>query len=285
MNRIAVLMLACAAAVLPRVASAQSEENENIPDLWGGWVRIGELVEMFEAIPEYGGAGPLLVDPQYPHAQGGVGEELRWVADLSNPILAPDTLARIRLITEQELSNIPHLKDESACRPSGVPMLWNRRGGAIQLLQTPTQITILNARDQQMRRIYLNVPHSDNPPLTWYGESVGHYEGSHTVVIDTIAQNSETQIDRFGTPHSDRIHVVERINLSADGQAMEVHFTVEDPVAFTMPWSGRVRLRHREADWDEQICAENNRHVGTVTFNGIVMTDSAPTPVDITPDF
>jgi hypothetical protein len=168
--------------------------------------------------------------------------------------------------------------------PSGVPMLHNRRGGSIQFLQTPTQITILNARDQQARHIYLNVPHSKNPKHSWYGESVGHYEGTDTLVVDTIAQNDKTQIDRFGTTHSDQIHVIERFKLSPDRKNMEVQFTVIDPGAYTMPWSARVRFAQRAGEWDEQVCAENNRFVGTVTVGGKIMNE-VPLLVDETPDF
>jgi hypothetical protein len=169
--------------------------------------------------------------------------------------------------------------------PSGVPMILNRRGGGpVQILQTPTQITMLNGRDSQMRRIHLNVPHSEDPGHTWYGESVGHYEGADTLVVDTIGQNDKTQIDRFGTSHSDRIHVVERYRLSPDRREMDVQFTVVDPGAFTMPWSGRARFRSRDGEWDEQICAENNRHIGEVTVWGQITTD-VPTASDDTPDF
>ena len=111
------------------------------------------------------------------------------------------------------------------------------------------------------------------PGHSWYGESVGHYEGGNILVVDTIGQNDKTQIDRFGTTHSDKIHVVERYRLSPNGEEFEVQFTVEDPGAFTMPWSGRARFRSREGNWDEQICAENNRHIGLVTIRGVRTTD------------
>jgi len=268
----------------PGFAVSQSSGSHKIPDFSGGWSRIGDLVETFEAIPGFEGAGPMLVDPLHPHGQGGAGQDLQWVAALDNPILKPETLARLQEITDAELQSIPHMKDESLCQPSGVPMLLNRRGGAIQMLQTPTQITILNARDHQVRFIYLNVPHSENPGHTWYGESVGHYEGGDTLVVDTIGQNDKTQIDRFGTPHSDRIHVVERYRLSPDRRSMEVQFTVVDPGAYTMPWSAMARFASRPSNWDEQICAENNRFVGTVTVGGKITTD-VPTPTDASPDF
>ena len=269
----------------PGLVLAQSSEDENIPDFSGGWVRIGDLVETFEVIPGFEGAGPILEDPDHSHSQGGVGQGLQWVPDLNNPILRPETAAHLQAIRDAELRGIPHVKDEGMCFPSGVPMILNRRGGGpVQILQTPDQITILNGRDSQIRRIYLNVPHSEHPGHSWYGESVAHYEGSDTLVVDTIGQNDKTQIDRFGTTHSDQIHVTERYRLSPDGEHMEVQFTVVDLEAFTMPWSGLARFRRRDGEWDEQICAENNRHIGEVTVWGQITTD-VPTAFDDTPDF
>jgi len=267
----------------PVLADPETGSAGSIPDFSGGWSRIGNLVETFEAIPGNAGAGPLLVDPRYPHVEGGDGP-LQWVPALDNPILKPETLARLRPIAEAEIKGIPHVKDEGLCRPSGVPMILNRRGGAIEMLQTPTQVTIINARDEQARYIYLDVPHSKNPGHSWYGESIGHYENGDTLVVDTIGQNDKTQIDRFGTPHSDRIHVVERYHLSPDRRSLEVQFTVDDPGAFTAPWSARARFMRRRTDWDEQVCAENNRFVGTVTVDGKV-TSTVPTPTADKPDF
>src|ERR1700680_4758865 len=125
-------------------ALADPEAADSIPDFSGGWARIGNLVETFEAIPGNTGAGPLLVNPRYPHAEGGDGP-LQWVAALDNPILKPETLAKIRAITEAEINGVPHIKDEGMCQPSGVPMLLNRRGSALEILQTPTQVTVINA--------------------------------------------------------------------------------------------------------------------------------------------
>jgi len=70
-----------------------------------------------------------------------------------------------------------------------------------------------------MGHVYLNVAHSTGPESTWYGDSVGHYEGD-VLVVDTIGLNDLTHIDRFATPHSDRIHVVERYRVTDGGQMM-----------------------------------------------------------------
>jgi hypothetical protein len=259
-------------------------DSETVPDFSGGWARIGALVETYEAIPGYAGAGPMLVDPKHPHIEGGTGAQVEWVPEMDNPILSPETKARLETIRDAELEGIPHLKDEGVCQPSGVPMLLNRRGAAVQILQTRDKVLILNARDSQVRTIYLNVPHSKDPRHSWYGESVGHYEGGDTLVVDTIGENDKTQVDRFGTPHSDAIHVVERYRIAPDRKTIEVQFTVDDPVAFTMPWSARVRFAASRQPWDEEVCAENNRFVGKVTVGGKVTTE-VRIPTAAGPDF
>jgi hypothetical protein len=266
----------------PLSAASETSGTKKIPDFSGGWDRIGTLVETYEPIPGHAGAGPLLVDPLHPHVNGSA--ELTWAPALDNPILKPETLAKLRPIAEAEIRGIPHIKNEGRCQPSGVPGILNVRGAVIELLQTPTQVTIINPKDQQVRRIYLDVPHSENPGHTWYGESVGHYEGEDTLVVDTIGKNDKTQTDRFGTPHSDRIHVVERYRVAADHRTLEVQFTVDDPGAFTMPWSARVRYGARSSNFEEQVCAENNRFIGVVFDDGKATT-SVYTPTAGKPDF
>ena len=114
--------------------------------------------------------------------------------------------------------------------------------------------------DNQSRRIYMNVPHSANPKPSWYGESVGRYEGD-TLVIDTIGLSDKTFVDIYRTPHTEKLHVVERWRMIDGGRMMEVIFTVEDTGAFYQPWTGMRRYRRVTQEAYEKICAENN------TFN------------------
>jgi hypothetical protein len=97
---------------------------------------------------------------------------------------------------------------------------------------------------------------------SWYGDSVGHYEGD-TLVIDTVGQAVKplSVVDGFGTPHTAKLHVVERYRVIRDarGKGLEVKFRVEDPGAFTMPWAGMVVYRSARGAWEEVVCAENNR--------------------------
>jgi hypothetical protein len=104
----------------------------------------------------------------------------------------------------------------------------------------------------------LNVPHSKNPKASWYGESVGHYEGA-TLVIDTVGLNDKTFVDNYRTPHTTALHVVERFTLLEGGKTLEVEIAVDDPGAFNMPWSAVQRWRLREGrPVTELVCAENN---------------------------
>ena len=74
-------------------------------------------------------------------------------------------------------------------------------------------------QDFQLRRVYLNEPHSANPKPSWYGESVGHYENGDTLVVDTIGMNDRTYVDNYRTPHTTQLHVVERFKLVDGGDA------------------------------------------------------------------
>jgi hypothetical protein len=113
---------------------------------------------------------------------------------------------------------------------------------------------------------------------SWYGESVGHYENGDTLVIDTIGISTKSFTDNYRTPHTDQLHVVERWKLAADGMAVDVSVFVEDPGAFTMPWSAVQRWRRVEnAPLSTATCNENN---GDFFNHGLV-----PLPEAANPDF
>jgi hypothetical protein len=81
---------------------------------------------------------------------------------------------------------------------------------------------------------------------SWYGESVGHYEGD-TLVVDTIGLNNKSFVDHFRTPHTEKLRVVERWRLIEGGNKLEVHVTVTDPDTFNQPWrrSGATTAQRR----------------------------------------
>ena len=131
--------------------------------------------------------------------------------------------------------------------------------------------------DNDVRRVYMNVPHSSNVKPSWYGESVGRYEGD-TLVIDTIGLNDKTFIDNFRTPHSEKLHVVERLRLVEDGKFLEAQVLIDDPAVFLKPLHVTKRSRRVEAKLAEWRCADGE-------INNPFAEGADPLPVATKVDF
>jgi len=120
------------------------------------------------------------------------------------------------------------------CRPHGVPRIM-MSPYPFEIVDTGDRVTIFHEVAHNVRSILMNQPHPANVPLTYLGNSVGHWEGE-TLVVDTIRLRPETWIDEAGKPHSDKLHVVERMTPSVDGKTLDVRIRIEDPVYYTRPW-------------------------------------------------
>src|SRR6202165_1344345 len=90
------------------------------------------------------------------------------------------------------------------------------------MLQQPDEITFLYLRDHEVRHVRMNQPHPAQVTPSWFGDSVGHYEGG-TLVIDTVGikVGPFAMVDMYGTPHTEALHVVERYRLLDPEQAKE----------------------------------------------------------------
>jgi hypothetical protein len=250
--------LATAAFLLAALAAAPlgAAPSSAIPDFSTNrlWVLMNGTA-YFRA-PGDTGPGPIMQKgAEYKH------DEVPRLADTSNPILKPWAKKLMDINNQRVLAGGIPFYTTSRCWPGGVPGLLLYPGEPVQFVQTPKEVWILYQRDQQVRRIYLNVPHSEHPKFSVYGESVGHYENGDTLVVDTVGLDDSTPIDRFRTPHTKQLHVVERFRLHNDAKNIEVVFEVEDSGAFTMPWKGKVDFERgrgaRSGKWDESICADN----------------------------
>jgi hypothetical protein len=241
-------------------AFAQDGAKAAVPDFSSnhvGWVGMGAGF-----LPVPGHLPPVTNDPAHPFVPNGTNAQPTFpIADLSNPNLKPWVKERMKKDNDEVLAGKVAYTARSSCMPAGVPAFMAYGGPTpVYFVQTPKQVLIIFSGDHQVRQIHLNVPHSENPKSSWYGESVGHYEGD-TLVIDTIGQNTKTFVDNYRTPHSEKLHVVERWTMVDGGKAMEVAFTVEDPDAFYEPWSGMRRYRRVQEAMAEDVCAENNQHL------------------------
>src|SRR5262245_31623857 len=228
--------------------------------------------------PPEGGPGPVTFDRKYPYVPNGNGRQSTYrVADLSNPILQEWMKPAMKKANEEVIAGRVPFRARERCWPVGVPGFDNYSlVEPFYFYQSADHLTVINQGGPEIRRIYLNVPHSKEVKPSWYGESVGHYENGDTLVIDTIGQNDKTFVDNYRTPHTTQIHVTERWKLAADGKTVDVTVFVEDPGAFTMPWKAVQRWRLVE---DAPIltvpCNENN---GDFFNHGLVPLAEAKQP-------
>src|SRR5947207_3504106 len=248
-------LLCGSAALLP--ARAADDSAKNIPDFMAGgmgWNSAGQLT----AVP--GSPSPVVQDPKIKYVPNNVGGQPTWrVADVNNPNLTQFAKDGLKKANDMVAEGFAMYNRTSRCWQPGAAVL-NTSPGRTYFLQTPKEVSIIWQRDQIVRHVYLNVPHSANPKPSWNGESVGHYEGD-TLVVDTIGLNDKSFVDNFRTPHTEKLHVVERLKLVDDGKALEVSIQVEDPDAFYEPWAGIQRYDRVQRPMREEICAEGNRHL------------------------
>lgn len=224
------------------------------------WHEIGD-----EFLPPPSGAGPITNDPRYPYVDNGRARRTNSqptyrIADLTNPVLQPWVINNMRKDNEAVLKGGVAFRPRERCYPGGVPeFVIYALVAPFYFLQTPKEVTIINEGGPEIRRVYLNVPHSKHVTPSWYGESVGHYEGGDTLVVDTIGLSTKTYVDNYRTPHTEQLHVIERFKMSSDRKSMEDLITVDDPGAFTRPWSGIQRFNLEVRPLQESACAENNQ--------------------------
>ncbi len=251
-------MVVVSAPALPQESSAPPNFG---PDSMTGWVGFNGAGPFFEAAPGHTPA-PVVSDPAHPFVPNGTDNQPSFrIADLTNPNLKPEVKARMKKDIDEVLAGKIAFTPGSSCLPSGVPMFMSEGGpNPIRFIQTPKVVWIIRDSDSQARRVYMNVPHSKNPKPSYYGESVGHYEGD-TLVVDTIGLNDKTIADVYRTPHSEKLHVIERWHMTDGGKGMEVVFSAEDPDSWYQPWWGRRQYRRVDADHLEIACAENNRNL------------------------
>lgn len=228
------------------------------PDSGSAWVPDRPTGDDF--LPPASGAGPVMSVKDHPYVPNGLGRQPTYrIADLANPILKPWAAEQMKKANDAVAAGkVPFITRER-CWPAGVPgFTVYTRVQPIYFLQTPKEVVIVNELNAQVRYVYLDVPHSAPVTPSWYGESVGHYEGDE-LVVDTIGLNDKTFVDNYRTPHTDRIHVVERFKIIEGGNTLQSIVTVDDPGAFNMTWSATQRWRRvANRTMTESICAENN---------------------------
>jgi hypothetical protein len=274
-----VFLLAVLAAAAPARGQAPAQGAAAIPDfsgVWHRWLRPG-------LGPPASGPGPVTNLSRI----NGVSNYNQLVGDYGNPILTREAAEIVKRHGDLSLSGVGYPTPSNQCWPSGVPyVFWNF---GMQMLQQKDEITILYMHDHEVRRVRMNTSHPARVTPSWYGDSVGHYEGD-TLVVDTVGvkHGPYAMLDMYGTPYSDALHVVERYRVidyetaRADfereakinpryprglnaiefdpnykGKHIQLRITIEDKGVFTTPWSATVTYGRPIGQWIEHVCAEN----------------------------
>jgi hypothetical protein len=231
--------------------------------------------------PPENGIGPITADPAHPFYNNAVAADLGAsstyrVADLNNEAannLMPWAVEALKKQNALALANRNGETRQARCWETGVPDI-HEAPWELYFIQTPKEVVmILGGPGQQVRRVYLNVPHSKNSTPSWFGESVGHYEGGDTLVVDTIDLSDRTFVDGYRTPHTAQLHVVERFKITNGGKTLDVSFTADDPGTFYKPWGARRPRDRVVAPYTEEICQLNNDDIFHQGFDPVPTAD------------
>jgi len=198
-----------------------------------------------------------------------------WIYELNQeePPMTPWGLAKFKESKSSfggheyslEETNDPVLR---ACFPPGVPRVY-MHPFPFQFIQTADEVVMLFEVDSLRREIYTDGKPRD-PDLIpmWMGSSVGHWDGD-TLVVDTTNFNDRTWLDRIGHPHSDQLHVIERFRRTAPDHLVD-DITIDDPKAYTKPWTAKLEFKQRPWKLTEQFCEDGE------TFLGLEKKEASP---------
>jgi hypothetical protein len=279
MRRNFLLLALAVVAVTPGLG--QAAPAASIPDFSGMWAH--PWLPGFEPLA----SGPTSLTNR--SRRNGVSNPLQLVGDYTNPILKPEAAEVVRKFGEQSTAYFGFPNPRNQCWPNGLPFVLSSNG--LEIFQQRDKITMIYQVDHQVRQVRMNATHPAKVTPSYFGDSVGRYEGD-TLVIDTVGikPGPFAMIDWFGTPQSPALHVVERyrmldydaakdgldraakenalpqprtIDLDYRGKHLQLTFTVEDPTVFTTPWSATVTYGRPAGEWLENVCAENPNKYGT----------------------
>ena len=248
LNRWYALIWILCSLVIPQVLPAQTSkpaaETKPLPDLSGVWFSRYQPRDLKNPL----GLGVMTaVSRLRGKGTGGFGF---LDHSMEQPSMTPWAEARYKIAREGVTDNFMKGNDKfdpfSHCLPPGFPRIQDR-GYPFEIIQAPTRLVMIYEEGGHARNIYLDGrPHLEGAPPSVWGHSIGHWEGD-TLVVDTTGMTELTWMDGLGHPHSNELHVVERIRRPSHDR-LEVDFLFTDPKAYTKPWKGKkVYLLY--SDW------------------------------------
>ncbi len=176
-----------------------------------------------------------------------------------NPPFQPWAAEQFRKVEAGETEDLG-----AKCLPPGVPRIM-KAPFPFEMVQRPGRVDMLHEYMHMVRRIYTDGrSHPKGLEPTWMGHSIGRWEGD-TLVVDTVGLAAQTWLDPGGDPHSDALHVMERIR-RIDHGTLEDAITIDDPKAYKKTWTTKLTYELKP-DWDiyEYVCEENNKAYGAAS--------------------
>jgi len=162
---------------------------------------------------------------------------------------------------------------DANCLPQGVPKV-NFAPNPWKIIETPISMVIIYETFTYWRQIFTDGRGVDPNALpTWMGYSTGTWEGD-TFIVESRGFNGKPWLDQLGRPSTDQLHVTERFTRTSYGR-MTIGVTIDDPGAYTAPWSTSVVVR-LQPDWEplEMICGENNKDLESLPGGNFVVPNA-----------
>jgi len=224
------------------------------PDLSGVWQTELETAEEIARRSKDESANALIVP----------GDDPRTFSRYFFNVLADFTAenAPMRQATREYMQKVGERKagnPSGFCLPHGLPQSDLMSYAPFKIIQTPNVIAVLYELDNNFRQIYLDgraVPKDPQP--TWGGYSVGRWDGD-TLVVDAAGFTDRTRLDVAGHPHSEALHIQERVHRRDFGH-LDVTITIDDPVMYTKPFTVKAtEILLPDSDVLETVCIENEK--------------------------
>jgi hypothetical protein len=262
-------------------ANSPRDTTAAVPDFSGIWAHF----TFPDVEPPLTGPGPIRNLSQ----RDGASDPYEFVGDYRSPILKRQAAEVVKQHGDVSRTGRTYPAPSNQCWPGGVPYVFTVNIG-MQMFQERNKITIIYTNDHEVRHVRMNAQHPGHLTPSWYGDSVGHYEGE-TLVIDTVGIKIGpfAMVDLYGTPHTSSLHVIERYRLldykaakeaqergqrglsrlgrdpglaanpDYKGKGLQLEFTVADENVFTTPWSAAISYRRPLGEWPEMACADSTR--------------------------
>jgi hypothetical protein len=187
-----------------------------------------------------------------------------WTVSAYSPSLKPADGKPVPFKPQAKALYAKHLADAAKgnkaydttgiCFPDGLPRILLKE--PFEVLQHDKEIAFV-AQSRVPWRVYMGeAPPTDPDPL-FMGYSVGKWQGS-TLVVDTSGFRDTTLLDDKGLPHSEALHVTQRLRMGKGGKTMTISFTIDDPQTYTRPWTATASFvkKPKSFEFPEEVCAE-----------------------------